>query len=94
MFISFDTKNALQLGDALWITRKNFVMNFPQKETIEYIIWNDWVFFISMRGVMYLTVCVHGHVVHSEVVLLQAAVSSDVQMMEHSFGCVVVVMVI
>lgn len=69
-------------------------MNFPQKETIEYIIWNDWVFFISMRGVMYLTVCVHGHVVHSEVVLLQAAVSSDVQMMEHSFGCVVVVMVI
>lgn len=82
-------------------------MNFPQKETIEYIIWNDWVFFISMRGlwwllllggggggVMYLTVCVHGYVVHSEVVLLQAAVSSDVQMMEHSFGCVVVVMVI
>lgn len=45
-------------------------------------------------GVMYLTVCVHGHVVHSEVVFLQAAVSSDVQMMEHSFGCVVVVMVI
>lgn len=43
---------------------------------------------------MYLTVGVHGHVVHSEVVLLQAAVSSDVQMMEHSFGCVVVVMVI